>query len=205
MRKILSFHIVSQIGYMLLGLALFTPLALVGAIFYLVHHIIVKANLFLISGVARRLTGSFQLASIGGLYKASAPLAALFLVPALSLAGFPPLSGFWAKFILIKASLDTGAYLAAAVALIVGLLTVFSMSKIWAEAFWKPHPAGGALSLAQVDGRDRTAMMLPVVILAVLTVIIGLYPQPFVELAERAAAQLLDPNSYVEAVLEVLP
>ncbi len=72
-RKILSFHIVSQIGYMILGLALFTPLALVGAVFYLVHHIIVKANLFLIAGVAQRLAGGTELDRIGGLYK-SAPL-----------------------------------------------------------------------------------------------------------------------------------
>ncbi|MCG8691329.1 MAG: hypothetical protein MI806_08985, partial [Minwuiales bacterium] len=125
-RKILSFHIVSQIGYMVLGLALYTPLALVGAVFYLVHHIIVKANLFLVSGIANRLTGSFSLTAIGGLYKSSPLLAVLFLVPAFSLAGFPPLSGFWAKFLLVKASLDIGAYLVAGIALLVGILTVFS-------------------------------------------------------------------------------
>ena len=96
-RRILSFHIVSQIGYMVLGLALLTPLALVGAVFYLVHHIIVKANLFLVSGVANRLTGSTELGRIGGLYAAAPLLAVLFLMPAFSLAGFPPLSGFWAK------------------------------------------------------------------------------------------------------------
>ena len=68
MRKILSFHIVSQIGYMILGLALLTPLALVGAVFYLVHHIVVKANLFLIAGVANRIAGGTELKKIGGLY-----------------------------------------------------------------------------------------------------------------------------------------
>jgi len=200
-RKILSFHIISQIGYMVLGLALFTPLALVGAVFYLVHHIIVKANLFLVSGVARRLTGSFDLASIGGLYKSSPVLAVLFLVPALSLAGFPPLSGFWAKLLLIKASLDVGAYVMAATALVVGLLTVFSMSKIWLEAFWKPHPDGTAPALTGLAHFPRTVLLLPVGALAALTVTIGLFPEPFMTLAERSAGQLLDPAAYVRAVM----
>ncbi len=200
-RKILSFHIVSQIGYMILGLALYTPLALVGAVFYLVHHIIVKANLFLVSGVSRRLTGSFELARIGGLYKSSPLLALLFLVPAFSLAGFPPLSGFWAKYLLIKASLDIDAYLIAAIALIVGLLTVYSMTKIWAEVFWKPHPQGRSPALSRLGRRERAALLLPVAGLAALTVAIGLYPEPFVAFAERSAAQLLNPAGYVRAVL----
>ncbi len=200
-RKILSFHIVSQIGYMVLGLALFTPLALVGAVFYLVHHIIVKANLFLISGVSKRLTGSFDLSAIGGLYKSSPLLALLFLIPAFSLAGFPPLSGFWAKFLLVKASLETGAYVIAATALVVGLLTVYSMTKIWAEAFWKPHPAGASPSLDQLDRGQRIVLVAPIAALAVLTMVIGLNPEPFVGFAERAAGQLLDPADYVRAVL----
>jgi hypothetical protein len=109
-RRILSFHIVSQIGYMILGLALFTPLAIVGAVFYLVHHIIVKANLFLVAGVAQRIAGSTDLSAIGGLYKTAPLLGVLFLIPAFSLAGFPPLSGFWAKYVLVKAALDAEAY-----------------------------------------------------------------------------------------------
>ena len=200
-RKILSFHIVSQIGYMVLGLALYTPLALAGAVFYLVHHIIVKANLFLIGGIARRLTGSFELGAIGGLYKSSPFLAVLFLVPALSLAGFPPLSGFWAKFVLIKASLEVGAYVIAATALAVGLLTVFSMTKIWSEAFWKPHPGGTSPSLGLLERRAGLALLAPVAALALLTVTIGLFPEVFVTLATQAAAQLLDPSAYVRAVL----
>lgn len=94
-RRILSFHIVSQIGYMVMGLALGTRLGLVGAVFYLVHHIVVKANLFLIAGVARHLVGSMELKRSGGLYVAAPWLAILFFIPAFSLAGFPrsPASG----------------------------------------------------------------------------------------------------------------
>lgn len=204
-RKILSFHIISQIGYMILGLALYTPLAVVGAVFYLVHHIIVKANLFLVSGVAKRLTGSTELDRIGGLYKSAPLLAMLFLIPAFSLAGFPPLSGFWAKYLLVKASLDIGAGFVAFVALAVGLLTIYSMTKIWAEAFWYPHPDGVEPKLSLLDKRVLWPLLLPIAGLATLTVIIGLFPEPFVQFAERAAAQLLDPSDYIRAVLGDAP
>jgi multicomponent Na+:H+ antiporter subunit D len=204
-RKILSFHIVSQIGYMILGLALYTPLAIVGAVFYLVHHIIVKANLFLVSGVAHRLTGSTDLNRIGGLYKSSPLLAVLFLVPAFSLAGFPPLSGFWAKYLLVKASLDIEAWFVAFVALAVGLLTIFSMTKIWGEAFWKPHPDGTEPRVMALPRAQLWPLMLPIAGLAALTVFIGLNPEPFVQFAERAADQLLNPADYVTTVLGAQP
>jgi multicomponent Na+:H+ antiporter subunit D len=200
-RRILSFHIVSQIGYMILGLALFTPLAIVGAVFYLVHHIIVKANLFLVAGVARRIAGSTELDRIGGLYTYAPFLGLLFLIPAFSLAGFPPLSGFWAKYVLVKASLDAEVYWIAAVALVVGLLTIYSMTKIWGNAFWKPHPAGATPRLSDMTGLERSALLTPIAALAILTCIIGLFPQPFVDFATRSAEQLLDPTAYVTAVL----
>ncbi len=202
-RKILSFHIISQIGYMILGLALMTPLALAGAVFYLVHHIIVKANLFLVSGVGNRIAGGTELSRIGGLYKTAPLLGFLFLIPAFSLAGFPPLSGFWAKYILVKATLDEGMWLVAGIALAVGLLTIFSMTKIWGEAFWKPHPDGVDPRLSSLPTAHRRAMMLPIAALAVLTCIIGLFPEPFVQFAERAADQLLNPADYVRAVLGI--
>ena len=198
-RKILSFHIVSQIGYMIMGLALFTPLALVGAVFYIVHHIVVKANLFLVAGLAERLVGSFDLKDMGGLYRAHPWLAVLFLVPAFSLAGFPPLSGFWAKLILIKAGLDAGAWVIVAVALVVGLLTIFSMTKIWNGAFWTPLVDGRQPGPAR--GAGLALMASPVAVLAVLTLVIGLWAEPFFQFATAAAASLLDPSGYVTAVL----
>jgi multicomponent Na+:H+ antiporter subunit D len=198
-RRILSFHIVSQIGYMVLGLALATPLALAGAVFYILHHILVKANLFLVGGAVQRLAGGSELRAIGGLWRARPGLALLFLVPAFSLAGFPPLSGFWAKLLLIKASLDVGAWTLAGVALVTGLLTVYSMSKIWGEAFWKEHPAG--LPRVELAPGERALLLGPVAGLALLTVAIGLFPAPLLAFALAAAAQLLDPAAYVLAVL----
>ena len=197
-RKILSFHIVSQIGYMVMGLALFTPLALLGAIFYILHHIIVKTNLFLVGGVAHRLAGDFELKNLGGLYRAKPWLAVLFLIPALSLAGLPPLSGFWAKLVILQAGLEAEAYFAVAAALGAGLLTLVSMTKIWNEAFWKPLPDDRSLSPGTPS---LAAMVTPVVLLAAVTLSIGLYAEPLVVLAERSAAELLDTTSYVQAVL----
>ncbi|MEM9032557.1 MAG: Na+/H+ antiporter subunit D [Pseudomonadota bacterium] len=201
-RQILSFHIVSQIGYMILGLALMTPLALAGAVFYLVHHIIVKANLFLIAGVANRITGSSELSRIGGLYKTAPFLGVLFLIPAFSLAGFPPLSGFWAKYVLVAAALEVEGWFIAGIALLVGLLTIYSMTKIWAEAFWKPHPDGIDPKLRDLRPDMLRHLLTPVACLAALTLVIGFFPEPFIAFAKTAAGQLLDPSAYITAVLE---
>ena len=203
-RRILSFHIVSQIGYMLLGLALFTPLALIGGVFYIMHHIIVKTNLFLVSGITYRLLGSYELKDLGGVYRQRPYLALLFLIPALSLAGIPPLSGFFAKFVVVRATLESSEYLVAAVALLVGLLTLYSMIKIWAEVFWKKVPEH-VTDVRRLNGEIREkrswAYYTPVVALAVCTLIIGLYGQPIYMLAESAAEQLMNPQLYIAAVL----
>ncbi|MFO7653655.1 MAG: Na+/H+ antiporter subunit D [Candidatus Krumholzibacteriia bacterium] len=199
MKRILSFHIISQIGYMVMGLALFTPAALAGAIFYLIHHIIVKTNLFLVSGLVGKLQGSTQLDRVGGLYRSSPWLAALFFIPAYSLGGIPPLSGFWAKFMVIKAGLDAQAWLLVTVALLVGVLTLFSMTKIWAEAFWRPSPRESVWQ--PLRWQQWLPLAGPSVLLAGLTVAIGLYGGPFFELAQRAATELFTPEAYVAAVL----
>jgi multicomponent Na+:H+ antiporter subunit D len=199
-RRILSFHIISQVGYMVLGLALNTTLALAGSVFYLIHHIIVKANLFLVSGVVQRLSGSFELSRIGGMYSKYGWIAFCFFIPAFSLAGFPPLSGFWAKMMLIRASLDIHHYIVAGIAAAVGLLTVYSMTKIWGEVFWKPAPradTGDEVSLAAAPSRW---MMTPIAGLVILTVVIGFGAEAFVEIALKAAEELLHPEMYLKAV-----
>ena len=203
-RRILSFHIVSQIGYMIMGLALFSPLALAGTVFYVIHHIVVKTNLFLVAGLIGRRTGSMEIRDIGGLFRSAPLLAVLFLIPALSLAGVPPLSGFWAKLILIRAGLETGEWIIVGVALAVGLLTLFSMSKIWLEAFWKAPPDPVPAPENPPDGwRDRLSLTAPVVALAAVTVWIGLSASPLLELATRAAGELLSREAYIRAVLGV--
>jgi multicomponent Na+:H+ antiporter subunit D len=200
-RRILSFHIVSQIGYMILGLGLFTPLALAGSVFYIAHHIIVKTNLFLVSGAVHRLQGSFELKRLGGVYRASPLLAALFIIPAFSLAGMPPLSGFFAKLSLLIAGLNAAEYLIVAVALVVGMLTLFSMTKIWGEVFWKPAPESPAADRLPVGRAQWLSMVLPMTALALITVAIGLFAEPVFAVAVRAAEQLMNPSEYIHAVL----
>lgn len=198
-RRILSFHIVSQIGYMIMGLALFTPLAVAGAVFYIIHHIIVKTNLFLVSGVVNRLKGSYQLKKIGGLYAKRPFLGILFLIPALSLAGIPPLSGFWAKFALVRAGLEAESYGIVVVALFVSVLTLFSMTKIWTQAFWEPEPEGG--EDLDVPAADWWQRILPIAMLCICTLIIGFSAEWIFDLSMQTANQLLDPSVYVETVL----
>ncbi len=205
-RRILSFHIISQVGYMVMGLGLFTPLALAGTVFYIFHHIIVKTNLFLVGGILRRHGGSFALADLGGMLRSSPGTALLFLVPALSLAGLPPLSGFMAKFLLIKAGLEAGRPLLVGASLAVGLLTLFSMTKIWNEAFWKdaPAPDPGRTRAAPGSGHGpwRTfALWFPSCLLAGLTLAIGIGSEWAYGLSRDAARQLLDRRGYITAVL----
>lgn len=199
-RRILSFHIISQIGYMLVGLALMTPLAIAGSVLYVIHHIVVKANLFLVAGAMRQLGGSFALKRMGGLWAGWPLLGLAFLVPALSLAGIPPLSGFWGKLAVIRASLEAEAWLLAFVALGVGLLTLYSMIKIWNEAFWKappePLPASGPWDMTR-----RLATFAPIALLCGVTLLIGLWTEPFAAFSLAAAEQLLNREGYIAAVL----
>jgi multicomponent Na+:H+ antiporter subunit D len=196
MRRILAFHIISQIGYLLAGLAMFTPLGLAAMLFYFVHNNLAKTNLLLVSASVQRMFGNADLARIGGLYRAAPLLSVLFLISALALAGIPPLSGFWAKLGVIKAGLDGGFWWLTAAALGVGMMTLFSMTKIWAEAFWKALPekvAAPRLPQAWTMG----GIILLVVCIGVLSIAGG----PVFALAQQASAQLLQPQIYIEAVL----
>jgi len=200
-RRILSFHIVSQIGYMLMGLGLGSRLALAGAVFYIAHHIVVKTDLFLVGGLIERLSGSGELRHAGGLARARPVLAGSFLLAALALAGIPPLSGFWAKLVLVLAGLELRAFPIVAVSLAVSLLTLYSMTKIWNEAFWKPAPGSEVVpsAVALAPAAYRLALA-PIVVLTLASVAIGLAAGPVFALAARAADQLLDPSAYVAAV-----
>jgi len=193
MRRILSFHIISQVGYMALALALFSPLAMAAGIFYLIHHIVVKGNLFLVTGLVEQHTGSSDLAKVSGVVKSSPWIAALFAVPALSLAGLPPLSGFFAKFALLKASLEIHQWIGAVAIVLVGILTIFSMLKILVAVFWGE-------SSAETQSPPRINLVTSAA-LALVTICIGVAGGPFFALAQSASESLLDPSAYIEAVL----
>ena len=214
MRRLLSFHIVSQVGYALMGLALLSAAALSGAIYFILHVAVAKAALFLVTGFILAVRGDTRLGDIGGMLRGAPVVAVFFLIAALSLAGIPPLSGFFAKFALVKAGIEAGQYTLVAVALGVSLLTLFSMTKIWNEVFWKADPAGvaGDDSGEDVPSASRASMrilprstrmlyLLPMALLVGITVVMGVAAQPVFELTDTAARQLLDPTAYIHAVL----
>ncbi|MEX1005198.1 MAG: Na+/H+ antiporter subunit D [Acidimicrobiia bacterium] len=201
-KRILSFHIISQIGYMIFGLGLFTVVGLAATVFYVVHHIIVKTTLFLVGGLIEEGTGTAALRRLGGLLHTRPLLAVLFVLPALSLAGIPPFSGFIAKLTLIQAGLDIGSYLIVAVAIGVSALTLFSMVKIWSGVFWgvaeEPPPISGALEPEPM--RLPRLMTASTGILVVASIAFVVAAAPLYELGETAARGLIDPSVYIEAV-----
>ena len=200
-RRVLGFSIISSVGYMILGLAVATPLAVVGAVFYLFQDVIVKANLFLGAGAIRRLTGSEAFGRAGGIWRQRPLFALLFLVPALSLAGVPPFSGFWAKLVLARATIDAGHYGLTFAVLAVGLLTLFAMARVWSAVIWSAHPAGETAIAAELPG----AMLAPLVVLAGIVIYVGIYAGSFIDIATAVGDQIVDPSAYVAAVLGTKP
>ncbi|MBK9179821.1 MAG: Na+/H+ antiporter subunit D [Acidimicrobiales bacterium] len=202
MKRILSFHIVSQIGYMVLGIGLFTVSGVAGAVFFVIHQIPVKASLFLVSGMVEHATGTAALHSLGGLLRRLPVVAALFGLAALSLAGMPPLSGFPAKLGLVEAGFTADAWVVTGVSLAVSLFTLFSMNKIWAGVFWGER--GGAVP-SPPAGRARllvpAQMTIGTAVLVGVTVAVALFAGPLYDLSSQAAEGLLDPAAYVQAVL----
>ncbi len=192
-RRLLSFHIISQVGYMVMGIGLFTPLGIAGGIVYIIHHIMVKAGLFLVSGMCERITGAPDIEQMGGLLKRYPFLAAVFFVAGSSLAGMPPLSGFFAKFLVISAGFKAGRWGVVTASLVAGLLTLFSMMKVWQLVFWRQET--GPMH-AQPRG-----IYLPVILLVSFSLTLAAMAGPLYSLGMDAARQLTDPARYISAVL----
>ena len=210
LKRLLSFTIVSHIGYMLLGLGLASVAGLAGAVLYTVHHIVVQTTLFLVAGLVERRGGTGSLRRSGGLQHVAPALAVLYLLPALSLAGIPPLSGFVAKLGLLQAGLADGgglALVAVAAAVLTSLLTLYAVGRVWSAVFWGPVAEVVAdpdvtdtleLGTARTPALMLGAATVAVVAMLSLTVVAG----PLHALSERAAQDLVRPAGYVAAVLE---
>lgn len=197
-KLILSYHIVSQIGYMLMGIAFFTPLAIAGTIIFVVHQMIVKSVLFLCAGVAERIGGTSDLRATSGLMGTHIHLAVLFLFAALALIGVPPLSGFFGKLTLLQAGVESSRLFSVAVALVVGLGTLFSMVKIFRVSFW------GELRGERLLTHDNPVykrLLLPIGGLVTFAIIMGLGAEHVLTYAMASAEQLLDRQAYLHAVL----
>ena len=194
-RRVLSFNLVGHIGFTTLGLALATPFALAASIFYVLHHILVISNLFLVSGLALRLRRTTLLEALGGMYRTHTAAALLAMVSMFSLAGVPPLSGFIAKLAIVEAAVGVGRYGLAGITLAVSLMTLLSMGRLWDEAFWKPAPPPQAVAPLGAPA------LAPIAVLAVLTLALSVAAEPVFSVSMRAADQLLHADEYIAAVL----
>jgi multicomponent Na+:H+ antiporter subunit D len=201
-KRILSFLIVSSIGYVVMGLGFFTVAGIAAAIFYIVNHIVVKTALFLTGGLIEHVGGSSRLVSVGGMVRTAPALAVLFFLPALGLAGVPPFAGFVAKFALVDSGFGAGEYLVVGVSLLVSLFTVFSMTKIWSGVFWSPA-AEAPERVPRPAGRlgGPLLMVLPTGALVAVSLAFMVLAGALFGLSERAAEDLLHPARYVRAVL----
>jgi len=230
LKRILSFTLVSHIGYMIFGIALATPQGTAGAIFYVAHHITIQTALFLITGLVERLAGTTSLARLGGLAVASPVLATLFFVSAMNLSGIPPLSGFLAKIGLLDAGIELGtplAWLLVVGGIATSLLTLYALTKVWSQAFWRPRadaprPTGtaaarpdGDLGLAPetepagdvlVDTAPRPlprTMLGATAAMTLVGLLITVVAGPLFAYTQRAAADLTSRDPYITSVLPV--
>jgi multicomponent Na+:H+ antiporter subunit D len=198
----LSFHIISHIGYMIMGLGLFTLAGVAGAVFYVVHHIVVKTALFLVAGLVERKAGSDRLSRLGGMVRSAPMIAVLYALHALSIAGLPPFSGFVAKFALVGAAIEAEQWAIVAVALFVSLLTMYVMSRIWSSVFWGESEDGVVMArLAPGFTKVPMLMTAATVVVVGLSLALLVLAGPLYDLAERAATDLLNPQRYIDAVL----
>jgi len=197
-RKILSFHIISQIGYMVMGLGIATVTGLGGALYFIVHNMLSKTATLLAGGLVFRFRGTYDLKNLGYVYKEYPLLAFLFLLPALSLAGIPPLPGFFGKFFLIYGGFKAELWTITIVAIVVSIITLFSMIKIWNEVFWKQSEANeNKMTKSSVPASSLWATAAFAVLIIAFGFATGFLAQHFFE----AGGQMMDAEGYINTVL----
>jgi multicomponent Na+:H+ antiporter subunit D len=208
-RRMAAYLVIAGIGSSLAGLAIGTTTALSGSLFYSIQSMIAMTALFWVCGLAGRLSGSFSLHRISGLHAASPAFSALAFIIFLAIAGIPPFSGFWPKVMLVKSALDTGHGLLATVLLASSFLVLIAVSRAYALAFWRGAIAEAAHAQqskiakhdpAPAHGHVPRTDLAPLAFLAVFLVLAGLYPEPLIQLTDRAALGFLDPSAYIESV-----
>ncbi|WP_311523715.1 Na+/H+ antiporter subunit D [uncultured Corynebacterium sp.] len=222
-KRLMSFTLVSHIGYMIFGVALGSVAGLSGAIFYAVHHILVQTSLFLVVGLVERQAGSAQLRRLGSLLYTAPVIGVLYLVPALNLGGIPPLSGFLGKVMLIQAGAEDGSWLAWTLiggAVVTSLLTLYAMMNVWSKGFLRDRadapegdvvlarPAnlaerGETVSAGERDdvGRIPVGMFLSTALLVLTSTSITFLAGPISNITDRAAQSAQDVTIYRSAVL----
>ena len=198
LKRLLSFTLVSHIGYMIFGVALANKAGLAAAIFYVAHHITVQTALFLVSGLIERRGGTTSLENLGSLARLAPALAALFFIPAMNLAGIPPMSGFLGKVGLLQAGAELGtplAYLGVAAGLLTSLLTLYAIVKAWNKAFWQESPE------PLPETSIPRSMFGPAAALAAVGLAFAVVGGPLSTYTASAAGDLQSRAPYISAVL----
>lgn len=204
-RKVFSYLIICHIGFMLAGLGIYSTLALAGAVFYLVHDIVVKTNLFMVSGLVFKFKGTYSMRLLGGFYKTHPLMSLLMAIPLFSLVGIPPLSGFWGKLLLIQGAMDSSNILLIGFILLGSFLTLFIIAKLWSEVLWKdPKELPKKMHIKYFDELKplkKRAMLASVVFLSLISLGIGFGAEWVMRIAMTVAENLMDPSAYIQAVL----
>ncbi len=203
-RKIFSYLIVCHIGYLIAGLGLYTEIAFSAVIFYLIHDIIIKSNLFMVGGLIYKIRGSYDLRRLGGLYGDYPKLSFTLAIVFFSLAGIPPLSGFWPKINLFTESVYQGKYLLLAAIVFASIITLIIIAKIWSEVFWKELPKPDAEEIDEfkvLPLYKKMSLVFPIAMLAAITLYIGLNAGSIFEISDRVAYEMANPNLYIDFVL----
>ncbi|MDN5552070.1 MAG: Na+/H+ antiporter subunit D, partial [Brevibacterium sp.] len=221
-KRIVSFTLVSHIGYMLFGVALGTTVGLAAAIYYTVHHIIVQTALFLAIGMVEMRGGSTSTRSLGGLMVLSPALSIIFFIPALNLSGIPPFSGFIGKVALFAAGFSDHDWLAIALIVagtVTSLLTLYVIGRTFNLAFWR-DPADAEEPneelVAEFAERKKAklagkpwksqigvpgSMFAATTVVVVASIVLTVFAGPLWDLSDRAAQNLQSPISYATKVL----
>jgi multicomponent Na+:H+ antiporter subunit D len=165
-KRLFAYSSISQVGFMVLGLGLGTPLGVVGALYHLLNHSMFKSLLFLNAGAVEYATGTRKLKKLGGLNRALPVTGATSLIGSMSIAGVPPFNGFWSKLIIILACVESGYYGFAAVAVAVSVVTLAYQLKVQRLAFFAPLPKSKAWVMQNLR-REPRLMALAMILLAI--------------------------------------
>lgn len=194
-RKIAAYNVVIAVGFILVGLAISTPLAMEGSIYYLIHDMVVKALLFLVIGAMISLTGTAKIEEMSGLMKNYPLLGWSFFIAMLSLAGVPPFSGFIGKVLVSEGAIQNGNLLLLTLALLSSLFVLYSLLRIFKNCFW-----GETIISKDEQLPLHQGILVPCLILVLLTAGIGLGGEGLAIYVTDAANTLLNPEIYIDAV-----
>lgn len=177
-KKLLAYHTVSQIGYMVSGIGLSTPLGMAAGVLHALNHALFKGLLFLVAGILQQVTSTRSLSQMGGLSSKLPLTTLLYLIGACAISGIPGFNGFVSKWLFYHASLQAGHPLASILGLFVSTLTTISFIKVLNTAF-----LGTCIREPNdVREKDHVSMLIGAFILGVPCIILGVYPQIILDL-----------------------